>query len=279
MRTQWIHAAIAAAMATVLVVFPAYGHAVVSPPAKGQFDYQLGGAYSPQKSVSIVVRDRLAPPVKDKYNICYVNTFQTQPDDADWWTSRHPTLLVRKDGKFVTDKQWNEYLFDTSTEAKRLALMEIVGPWFDKCSADGFKGIDADNLDSWTRSQGVLSEANNVAFAKMLVKRAHAANLAIAQKNTPSLATKGPSQIGFDFAIVEECEVWKECSVFTDAYRDQVYEIEYNDNVKDANGNAVDPISFFNAACVARGSRISVIYRDRQLVPSNSPGYEYRRCK
>ncbi len=109
----------------------------------------------------------------------------------------------------------------------------------------------------------MLAKAHNTAFAKLLVQRAHAANLAIAQKNTSELAPIGVSQIGFDFAIVEECQVWSECEAFTDVYGNQVYEIEYNDNDRDADGNPVDPISFFNAACSARGSKISIIYRDR----------------
>jgi hypothetical protein len=36
--------------------------AVVLPPADGQFDYQLGGAYPPAPGVAIVDRDRSAPP-------------------------------------------------------------------------------------------------------------------------------------------------------------------------------------------------------------------------
>ncbi|OJY79651.1 MULTISPECIES: endo alpha-1,4 polygalactosaminidase [unclassified Rhizobium] len=282
MRFTWFHATIIATITVTHIVMPASvqgAQSVLLPPVKGQFDYQLGGDYQPTKSAAIVVRDREVKPVKDKYNICYVNAFQTQPDDGAWWTSKHPDLLVRKNDQFVIDKKWNEYLFDTSTDVKRTALMRIVGPWFDKCATDGFKGIDADNLDSWTRSEGVLSEKSNVEFAKLLVKRAHAVNLAIAQKNAGSLASIGHSKIGFDFAIVEECQVWSECNSFTDAYPGEVYEIEYNDNNKDADGNPVDPISFFNAACAAHGKQISVIYRDRDLVPFGSPGYEYKVCK
>ncbi len=276
---QWLSVAVAVIVATLFDISPASAQPVVLPPVKGQFDYQLGGAYNPAKSVAIVVRDRLKPAVTGKYNICYVNTYQTQPDEGKWWASKHPDLLVRKDGKFVVDKQWNEYLLDTSTDAKRAALMAIIGPWLDRCATDGFKGIDADNLDSWTRSKGVLTMADNVAFAKLLVKRAHAAGLAVAQKNASDLISNGPSKIGFDFAIVEECQVWKECDTYTAAYGGLVYEIEYNDNTKDSDGKAIDPLAIFNAACSARGDKISIIYRDRALVPSTSPDYVYKQCK
>jgi methylaspartate ammonia-lyase len=75
--------------------------------------------------------------------------------------------------------------------------------------------------------------------------------------------------IGFDFAIVEECQVYAECSEFTDAYGTQVYEIEYNDNGGTSN---------FTKACNARGATTSVIYRDRDVVPQGTSGYVYKYC-
>lgn len=280
MRVLWVRTAVLAVVVTCNFVFPVNAEAVKLPPANGQFDYQLGGAYTPLNSVAVVIRDRRVSPFPGKYNICYVNTFQTQPADGNWWKSNHPDLLVKKDGEYVTDPNWrDEYLMDTSTETKRSALMAIVGPWIDKCAEDGFNAVEPDNLDSFERSQGALSEANNAEFAKLLVKRAHAANLAIAQKNTSNLVAVGPSQIGFDFAIVEECQVFSECENYTDGYGSLVYEIEYNDNDKDANGAPADPISFFKAACAARGKTTSIIYRDRKVVPSSSPQYEYKWCE
>ncbi|MGK9230651.1 endo alpha-1,4 polygalactosaminidase [Inquilinus limosus] len=280
MHASWFRTtALAVAAASVLAAFSASALAFTKPPANGQFDYQIGGAYAAASGVAIVDRDRLAAPAPGKYSICYVNAFQTQPADARWWTQNHSNLLVKKDGRYVIDPDWpDEYILDTSTAAKRTALMAIIGPWIDKCAADGFKAVEPDNLDSWTRSKGVLTQASNTAFAKLLVQRAHAANLAIAQKNAAELAPIGISQIGFDFAIAEECQVWSECEAYTDVYGNQVYEIEYNDNDRDADGNPVDPIEFFNAACTARGSKISIIYRDRDVVPAGDEDYEYRWC-
>ncbi|WP_081991292.1 endo alpha-1,4 polygalactosaminidase [Inquilinus limosus] len=280
MHALWFRTtAIAVAAASTLAATTTSALAFTKPPANAQFDYQIGGAYAPAAGVGIVDRDRLAAPAAGKYTICYVNAFQTQPDDAVWWTTNHSDLLVKKNGKYVIDPDWpDEYILDTSTAAKRTALMAIIGPWIDKCAADGFKAVEPDNLDSWTRSKSVLTKAHNTAFAKLLVQRAHAANLAIAQKNAGELAPIGISQIGFDFAIVEECQVWTECDDFTDVYGNQVYEIEYSDNNRDADGNPVDPISFFNAACAARGSKISIIYRDRDVVPASNSHYVYKWC-
>jgi hypothetical protein len=280
MHAPWFRTmALAVAATSAFAACSASAFAFTRPPANQQFDYQIGGAYTPGASVKIVDRDRLVAPVAGKYNICYVNAFQTQPDDATWWTKNHPDLLVKKNGKYVIDPDWpDEYILDTSTAAKRTALMAIIGPWIDKCATDGFNAIEPDNLDSWTRSKSVLTKANNRDFAKLLVTRAHAANVAIAQKNTSELASIGISQIGFDFAIVEECQVWTECDDFTDVYGNQVYEIEYSDNNRDADGNPVDPLSFFTAACAARGAQISIIYRDRKVLPAGASGYVYKWC-
>lgn len=254
--------------------------AVTPPPANGTFDYQLGGAYVPQVGVDIVVRDRLAAPVPGKYTICYVNAFQTQPGDAAWWKTNHPDLLLGKGGNHVIDPNWpDELLFDTSTAAKREALLDIVGGWIDRCAQDGFDAVEPDNLDSWLRSDRMLEPADNLAFAHLLVARAHQRGLAIAQKNASEYAAQGATDIGFDFAIVEGCEVWSECEAYMAAYGDQVYEIEYNDIDRDAQGRPVAAESFFTSACRMRGDRISVIYRDRGVsTPARTGVYVYRSC-
>ena len=239
------------------------------PPANGQFDYQIGGAYAPSSTVKIVDRDRLEAPAAGKYDVCYVNAFQTQPDDASWWKTNHDDLLLKKaNGSYVVDSAWNEMLLDTSTAAKRTALLAIVGGWIDGCKASGYHAIEPDNLDSYSRSAKRLTKQNNIDFAKLLVARAHADGLAIAQKNDSSIAPNGKS-IGFDFAIVEECQVYDECDEFTATYGAQVYEIEYTDNGGTAN---------FTKACNARGATTSVIYRDRDVVPKGASGYVYKFC-
>lgn len=266
-------------MLAASVAGPAAAQTVALPPANAKFDYQIGGAYKPAGDVGIVVRDRLERPAAGKYNVCYVNAFQSQPEDAKWWRKNHPDLLVRKNGGYVIDPDWpDEYLFDVSTSAKRSALIAIVGPWIDKCARDDFKAVEADNLDSWTRSRKVLRKTHAAAFATLLAERAHAAGLAIAQKNTTELASIGTSRIGFDFAIVEECQIYSECKDYTDVYGDQVYEIEYNDNKRDGDGNPIKPIDGFKAACKARGDAISIIYRDRDVLPKGKPRYEYKAC-
>jgi hypothetical protein len=263
-RRGVLAAAIAAACAA-----PASAPAAVTlPPANGQFDYQIGGAYTPASSVAIVDRDRTAAPAAGKYNVCYVNAFQTQSDQVSWWKANHKNLLLKRNGSYVVDSAWNEILLDTSTSAKRAKLASIVGGWIRGCRNAGYQAVEPDNLDSWSRSKKRLTKADNKAYASLLIRRAHAAGLAIAQKNTTELGASGKA-MGFDFAIAEECQAYSECGEYTGPYGNRVYEIEYTDN-----GGAEN----YNAACAARGASISVIYRDRDVVAQGGPEYVYKQC-
>jgi len=241
---------------------------VAAPPAHGRFDYQIGGAFQPAAGVGIVDRDRNDRPARGRYNICYLNAFQTQADEARWWATKHPDLLLRRHGRPVVDGAWNEQLLDTSTHAHRRALGALVGGWIDGCAAAGFNAVEPDNLDSWTRSHGRLSRADNLALSVALIARAHADGLAIAQKNASELGSAGRA-LGFDFAIAEECGAYNECDIYTRAYGARVIEIEYPDNGGAAN---------FRAACRARGARISITYRDRDVRPKGHRGYVDRSC-
>jgi hypothetical protein len=240
----------------------------VLPPVARRFDYQLGGPYTPPSGTRIVERDRSNAPASWTYGICYVNAFQTQPDDLAWWKAHHPAVLLANAGTYVEDPDWpGEVLLDTSTARMRAEAAAVVAGWIDGCAAKGYQAVELDNLDSWTRSGGRLTSASNVAFAELLVARAHARRLAVAQKNAPELAPQGRG-IGFDFAIAEECQVHGECAAYTSAYGQHVIEVEYTDDGLDA----------FTQACAARGQQISLVLRDRDLVRAGDDGYAYRRC-
>jgi len=109
------------------------------PPPAAKADYELGGAYPPPAGVAIVGRDRTDPPAQGIYGICYVNAFQTQPDERPWWRANHSELLLKQGGREVIDPGWpDEVLLDTSTAAKRTAIAAIVGGWIDGCATSGY---------------------------------------------------------------------------------------------------------------------------------------------
>jgi hypothetical protein len=241
--------------------------AVQPPPANAVFDYQIGGAYPPAADVTMVDRDRSAAPAEGLYNVCYLNAFQTQPSENGWWQEHHDALLLRdRSGGFVEDPDWpGERLLDISTPAHRAELATIVGGWLAGCAAHGYRAVEPDNLDSYSRSRGSLSSGDAVAYAKLLVASAHSDGLAIGQKNTPQLARSG---LGFDFAIAEECAVYDECGTYLDAYGGRVYEIEYTDNGTEA----------YHRACADHGARISIVLRDRGVAPAGGAGYHNENC-
>ncbi|MEU9863672.1 endo alpha-1,4 polygalactosaminidase [Streptomyces sp. NPDC047971] len=238
---------------------------VVPPEPHIGFDYQIGGPYEPPAGVTAVSRDRTAKPAPGLYNVCYVNAFQTQPDATDWWRTNHPDLLLRDaSGAPVMDEDWGEALLDVSTPDKRRRLAAIVGEWIDGCATDGYQAVEADNLDSYERSDGRLTPEHDLAFARLLVDRAHAAGLAIGQKNAADLAEQGRG-IGFDFAVAEECGQYEECGPYAAAFDDRVFVIEYRP-------------AGLDAACSAWGDKLSIVLRDTDVRPAGKPGHVRRTC-
>ncbi|WP_040283774.1 endo alpha-1,4 polygalactosaminidase [Tessaracoccus massiliensis] len=264
-RGQWL--AVAAALAVGLP-----GCAAETPelPADTGFDYQLSGAYPPPAGAGILVRDRSATPHPMAYNVCYLNGLQAQPEELAWWEAEHPGLLLRgDDGAPVIDEQWDEALFDVSSWAKRDALLEVQRGWIDACAEAGFDAVEFDNQDSWIRSAGALDLDDALTHLATLTGYAHGLGLAVAQKNQgPELGARGRDEVGFDFAIAEECAVWDECDSYIDVYGDQVLQVEYTDQ----------PSGPFVDSCARWKGHHPIIRRDRGLVAPGEPGHHYAAC-
>ena len=234
------------------------------PPDNAGLDYQLGGAYPPPAGVGIVSRDRLDAPAAGLYNVCYVNGFQIQPGDEAMWQSAHPSVvLVDGAGHPVIDTAWNETLLDTSSAAKRTEILAVIGPWIDGCAHDGFDAVEIDNLDSYSRSTGLLTTDDNVAMIALFAARAHGHGLAIAQKNASELVARR-TDMGTDFVVAEECNRYTECDAYTSGYGTHVLMIEYRR-------------ADFTAGCASYPNN-SIVLRDQNLVPAGTSGYLYDGC-
>ncbi|SJN17023.1 hypothetical protein FM104_01190 [Microbacterium esteraromaticum] len=235
--------------------------AIRLPDAGADFDYQLGGAYPPPDGATVIVRDRLQEPAGLGYDICYINGFQTQPDASEKFAREHPELVLHVGDAPLADPGWpDEFILDTSTEEKRAGLAEIVRGWIEGCRDAGYAAVEIDNLDSFSRSRGALAPSDNLALAAEYARIAHAAGLAIAQKNTAELTTE-IAKIGYDFAVTESCAVFDECTSYAAVY-DVVLDIEY------ADGMGSDK---FAAACAARPAGVTMILRDHDL---RMPGHD-----
>jgi hypothetical protein len=238
---------------------------VTLPPVNAQFDYQIGAAYPPPSGVRVVSRDRQAAPAAGLYNICYVNAFQVQPQEATWWQQHHDDLLLRDArGNYVVDGEWNEMVLDIRTPAKRTALAAVVNGWIDGCAAAGYQAVEPDNIDTFDRFGNLLTRDQAVAYLRLLAPHAHAKGLAIAQKNTTTLEGQGRSA-GLDFAIAEECGRYDECGDYTAVYGSNLIVVEYTRNA-------------FNKACGAVGAKVSVVRRDVNVTAPGSGTYVYAAC-
>jgi hypothetical protein len=247
----------------------------VSLPVNAPFDYQIGGDYEPPVGVEVVARDWFAgTPLANGCSICYVNAFQTQPDedgiDRPDERSNWPDELVLGG---LGDPSWRgEYLIDLSTAASRRAAAEWVEQMIQVCDDKGFDAVEFDNLDSWTRFQETpiadqvpFGPAESVAYAARLTQTAHDRGLAAAQKNALELDAAAVAAIGFDFLIVENCARFDECDTAADHFDARVLDIEYD---RDS----------FAAACHSIGDRSSVVLRDIAVSQPTSATYVYDEC-
>jgi hypothetical protein len=243
------------------------------PPTSGQFDYQLGAAYELDGGLDVVVRDATAEPAPGAYNVCYVNGFQTQPGEADLWLDGNEDLLLHDAaGELVVDPDWpDEYVLDPSTEAKRAGIVDILGQVITGCADAGFDAVEIDNLDTWTRftdpATGLIERDAALALAGAYIDLAHESGLAIGQKDAAE-ATTAARELGFDFAVTEECAAYDECGSYTGVYGEHVLQIEYTDNLSEG----------FDAVCADPDRAPLTILRDRDLVGPDDAAYAYEQC-
>ncbi|MFC7327343.1 endo alpha-1,4 polygalactosaminidase [Marinactinospora rubrisoli] len=234
-------------------------------PADPVWDYQIGGGYPPADDVQVVLRDREDDPQPGLYNVCYVNGFQAQEHENAWWVENHRDLLLWDgNGEPVIDDDWDEQFLDLRTEDQRERLADIMGGWMGGCAEAGFDGVEIDNLDSYTRSGGLISEEDAFAYATLLVERADELGLTIGQKNAAEATGLGV-EAGFDFAVAEECARWNECDDYADAYPDRVLDVEYREQD-------------FALACERDADIVSVILRDVDVLPEGEPGHVREVC-
>ncbi len=235
------------------------------PPVNADFDYQLGGGYPPPAGVIVVTRDVTDAPPAGLYGICCVNAFQTQSGERSLWPVGTVTDL--EDPGFP-----GEYLVDISTANQRQQAASFLTAQIEDCAAKGFHAAEFDNLDSWTRLDDTplagqvpfgIDQATD--FARRLVGIAHDHGLSAGQKNTPQLGAARADQIGFDFAVSEECARYGECDLYRAVYDDRLIDIEYDRES-------------FATACAEIGSAVSVVLRDRAVSRPGSPTYEDANC-
>lgn len=106
------------------------------PPTSGVFDYQLGGSADhveqddESTQLDVVVHDAREEPLEGAYSICYVNGFQTQPEDAEFWHD-HTDLLLWDGDEPATGPGWRQRSSDQASlwsETYKLIASDILRP-------------------------------------------------------------------------------------------------------------------------------------------------------
>ena len=249
--------------------FPRSTSAASTFPSDRVFDYQLGGGYEPADGVGGVARDSTDSADPDRYSLCYVNGFQSQPAERESWLAEPDLVLFGDDGKPVIDENWpDELILDASSDQLRVRIAARIGERIAHCAEAGFDAVEIDNLDSYTRSEGRLTQDDAIALARKYAVIAHTAGLLIGQKNAVELGTRGRDEVGFDFAVAEECHRYDECGQYKKVYGAAVIDIEYTDNLRGS----------FAEVCDDAQTPYSTILRDRDLVAADHAGHVFKAC-
>jgi hypothetical protein len=151
--------------------------------------------------------------------VCYINAGAWEnwrPDAA-----RYPPELKGRPLDGWPGEKW--------LDIRRLDLLgPILTDRLQMCRDKGFDGVEFDNVDGYSNNSGFsLTRADQLRFNRWLASAAHAHGLAVGLKNTLQLAHE--LEPVFDFAILEQCAQYRECSMaapFLEADK-PVLDIEY----------------------------------------------------
>ncbi len=240
-------------LAVLVLAVPAPSYAVEQLPVGTDADYQLGGLRDGARSTSgsWCATARLVRPG------CTTSATSTASDPAE----RAAVLAAAPPP--AAHPRWSAgrrrgvggAVVRPAHPREAAGAGRIVGRWTAGCARAGYEAVEYDNLDSFTRSHGLLKRRHAVAYARLLTRRAHRVGLAVAQKNLPGLHGR---RIGFDFAIAEECGRYDECGRYAREYGRRVLVVEYRRRD-------------FRATCREYGDRLAVVLRDRDLSPRGTP--------
>lgn len=151
------------------------------------------------------------------YMVCYINAGSYEPGRPD--SAAYPERL-----KVQADPDWpGEYFLDvTDVFASGSVLASILRARFEMCRAKGFDAIEPDNLQNDENvSGGRITLQQQLDFNGWVADAAHAAGLAVFQKNGPDkvLLTDrtGAKMVDkFDGILNEQCQEFSECDALAE---------------------------------------------------------------
>ena len=159
------------------------------------------------------MRDRKARPARAATTSATSTASRPRPTSAGSGTATRRWCCARTGGRWWTARGASGC--STSVRREALAARGDHGPLDPRLCRSGFDAVEFDNLDSFTRSRRLLTRAQAVVYARLLVNVAHAAGLSAGQKN---LADFNGRKVGYDFAVAEECGRYRECASYVANY-------------------------------------------------------------
>jgi hypothetical protein len=153
--------------------------------------------------------------------ICYldVGSWESYRPDAD----RFPSSVIGNRYQGFPDERWLDIgrfgLFARPLEHR-----------FAMCERKGFDAVEPDNLAGWepeNKTGFQITQADQLRFNRWVARQVHSHGMAVALKND---GRQADSLIhAFDFAIVEQCFQYDECSLYRSFvhHRKAVFEAEY----------------------------------------------------
>lgn len=200
------------------------------------------------------------------YTLCYVNAGSWQPGFPD--SDQIPDRL-----KLQQDPDWPEEYFldvrDVFTEDSVLA--RVLQARIELCHSKGFDALEPDNLQNdLTVTSGVITTADQLEFNSWIANQAHAAGLAVFQKNGPDKvlaqdSTGTPMVERFDGVLSEQCMAYEECDAIAEFAR---------------RGKLSLVVEYEGALDCGLASSLGVhaIRRDLGLAGGKDAGYHYETC-
>jgi hypothetical protein len=99
-------------------------------------------------------------------------------------------------------------------DVRNATVRSIMAQRMDLAKSKGCDGLEPDNVDGYSNKSGFpLTAQDQINFNSFLADQAHARGMIVALKNSTDLVSALVSK--FDFAVVEECWKYNECSAYS----------------------------------------------------------------
>ncbi len=202
------------------------------------------------------------------YAVCYINAGSYEPGRPD--SAMYPAAL-----KLQADPDWpGEFFLDVTDVFKPgSVLASILQARFKMCKDKGFDALEPDNLQNDENiTSGQITLQQQLDFNGWVADAAHAAGLAVFQKNGPDKVLlkdrTGKMMVEkFDGILNEQCQEFTECAALA----------EYPMRGKPALD--VEYKAALTVDCAASGTlQINALKKDLLLVGMNAGGYLRTAC-